>query len=388
MKYSDTGFRAIYKRFAVFPIEVARSTIEDFPGSDKANCILTYGYIDREAGLTLKILACGEDREGKCRFFESKSDTHAMIRIGAVKDTEFSIIDPNGSALYERYKSEIDMLSNYDADEEVEESRKMGFLDGRRHDEYPDDVLVNLTRDGLEPEGCWVRIVGLQKPCIMGELLNEPHQDFKYHRGERIAFFVHKNEDESIVLISDMNPSVKLTRADLEDGSMLKNAIHAFNEERNQQNILDVLELLRDSVVWVPCNVIMGEADQKFFEEKIEDADGDIDAFNEAMVGQTFTTQDQIRLVPDVLQQGDDFFFPAFTSEEEMGEYGEHFSKIPDHFLHTITLATNNEKNVKGIVINAFSEPFVLDREIFDLVENMKSRLPDEEDLARSQAER
>ena len=34
-----------------------------------------------------------------------------------------------------------------------------------------------------------------------------------------------------------------------------------------------------------------------------------------------------------------------------------------------------NEKNVSGIVLNAFTEPFILDAEIFDMVENMKTRL-------------
>ena len=385
MKYKDTGFRAIYKQFTCFPIEAARGLTDDFPGADEANCILTYGYIDREAGLTLQILACGIENDGKYRFFDSKDDVHMIIRIGAVMDMEFSLFDPEESGLKERYKEKLEILSGYAAEDEVEESRKMGFLDGSRHEEYPDDVLVYLIKDGLEPEGCWTRIVGLQDYCIVGELLNEPYQDFKYHGGDRISFYVNKNEDESITLVSNMNPGKRLTRADLEDGSLLKDAIHAFNEDRTNENFVELLELLRDSVVWIPCNAVLGEADQKFFDEQVEAANGDVDALNDSLCGKTFTTQDNIRLIPDVLKNGDDYFFPAFTSEEEMGEYGEHFSKLPDHFLHTIILARNNEKNVKGIVINAFSEPFVFDREIFDIVEKMKSRLPDEEDPISNQ---
>ena len=80
-------------------------------------------------------------------------------------------------------------------------------------------------------------------------------------------------------------------------------------------------------------------------------------------------------MIPDILQNGDKFFFPAFTSAGEMGEYGNAFSKVAHHFLDVIKLAAGNEKNVSGIVINAFSEPFVLDRGLFDLVERMKSRL-------------
>lgn len=36
-------------------------------------------------------------------------------------------------------------------------------------------------------------------------------------------------------------------------------------------------------------------------------------------------------------------------------------------------LAMNNEKNVAGIVINAFSEPFVVPREMFETIEGMRT---------------
>ena len=64
-----------------------------------------------------------------------------------------------------------------------------------------------------------------------------------------------------------------------------------------------------------------------------------------------------------------------FTSEEEMGDYGERFSKVRKHILETIPLVRNNHKKIAGIIVNAFSEPFVLDARIFDIVEQLKSRL-------------
>ncbi|MGN1134588.1 MAG: hypothetical protein ACI4SF_00020 [Oscillospiraceae bacterium] len=56
-----------------------------------------------------------------------------------------------------------------------------------------------------------------------------------------------------------MNPSRKLTQKDLEGGEPLKEAISVFNNERT----IDVWEFLRDSFVWIPCNAIMSEEDQK-----------------------------------------------------------------------------------------------------------------------------
>ena len=47
-------------------------------------------------------------------------------------------------------------------------------------------------------------------------------------------------------------------------------------------------------------------------------------------------------------------------------------SKIEKHFLEAIRLARGNEKDVKGIVIDAFSEPMIVDKELFDIIENMR----------------
>ena len=86
-------------------------------------------------------------------------------------------------------------------------------------------------------------------------------------------------------------------------------------------------------------------------------------------------------MVPDILKNGDDFFFPVFTSKEEMGEYGEQFSKVQRHFLEAAGLARNNEIHVKGIVINAFSEPFEIPVELFDFIARMRSSVEEEAEI-------
>ena len=45
--------------------------------------------------------------------------------------------------------------------------------------------------------------------------------------------------------------------------------------------------------------------------------------------------------------------------------------------LEAANLARNNEKKVKGIVINAFSEPFVVPIEMFDLIADIPSSFED-----------
>lgn len=41
-------------------------------------------------------------------------------------------------------------------------------------------------------------------------------------------------------------------------------------------------------------------------------------------------------MIPDILQNGDEYFFSVFTSAAEMGEYGDNFSKIEKWFLEAI----------------------------------------------------
>ena len=157
----------------------------------------------------------------------------------------------------------------------------------------------------------------------------------------------------------------------LEDGSFLKRAVEICNRNRTQLNLIKLAKILRDSWVWVPCNAIMSDADNAAVEKMIMEAEknGGLDS----LIGAKICNRDGIRMVPDILQNGDEYFFPVFTSDTEMGEYGERFSKIQRHFLEAANLARNNEKNVAGIVINAFTEPFVVPRKMFDVIAGMNS---------------
>lgn len=168
-------------------------------------------------------------------------------------------------------------------------------------------------------------------------------------------------------------PGVPITAELLEDGSFLKKAIEICSRNRTQLNLLKLFGILRDSMVWVPCTAIMSDADQEKWEKLVKEAQekGDLDS----LTGEEVVNQDEVRLVPDILQNGDNFFFPVFSSEEEMGEYGTHFSHIPCHFLEAANLAVNNEKDVVGIVINAFTQPFEIPKEMFEIIAGMNSNL-------------
>ena len=372
MKYKDTGFRAIYNNFVVVRLnEQFEKLIKDMAFHEGANGLMTYGYYDREAGLTLEVLGAAIiDNEG---FMCSAPDMtmSLKIRVENLGDTEFYVVNDKEGNFAKKYKEKLEILELYKSSEDIEKTRGFMFLDPSRDDFFIDDVRVKLIKIGLQTEECWVRITGLAEHSILGELLNEPYQDFGWHKGDEIAFFAHENEDEGIVLLSDMIPDKFFREEDLEDGKMLRDAISKFTSERNEKNLIDVLQILRDSWVWVPCTAILSDRDNDKLEQMVKGCEDNLDD----MIGQDFVANDSIRLVPDILKNGEDFYFPAFSDEESMGEYGKDFSKVARHILDVIPLAKNNEKNVKGIVINAFSEPFILDSRLFDLVAGLESRL-------------
>lgn len=206
MKYSEVGFRAFYHNFIVVPMkDNLRDVLKDFPGADRANCILTYGYIDRMAGLTLEVLATAFMDNEEISFGVGNAEKLSKIRIESVVDDECYYIDDEDDSMYKLYSDKLDMLKNYDAGDEVEETRNMVILDSSRSPEYPDDVLVYLLKNGNKPEGCWVRIEALAEHEIIGTLLNEPDQNFGYHAGNQISFYVHQTENKEIILCANLN---------------------------------------------------------------------------------------------------------------------------------------------------------------------------------------
>lgn len=233
-----------------------------------------------------------------------------------------------------------------------------------------DEVQVLLVKEGLQIEQCQVRIDDRDDKVFIGKLLNEPSQNFGYHMGDTVAFFVYTDADGNQHLLCNMNPSVKLRAEDLADGRMLCDAIDVFAKETTQEHFIDILELVRDSHIWIPCNTILGQLDEEALFKMADEAENLDD-----LVGTTFTSLQDIRLVPDLIKLGEKIYFPVFTSVEEMGEAAKDHSQLQKHFLEAIRMAGASEEDVAGILINPFSSGMVIEKDVWDIVENMKSRI-------------
>ena len=107
-----------------------------------------------------------------------------------------------------------------------------------------DKIDVILIKNPNEPEKVTVSYIDEMDNFLLGELLDEPKQDFGYHKGETIAFFPFIDDRGTTIYICDMNPSAQITEEDLADGKMLEEAVTRFNENRNNDTFIDVVEIL------------------------------------------------------------------------------------------------------------------------------------------------
>ena len=140
----------------------------------------------------------------------------------------------------------------------------------------------------------------------------------------------------------------------------VKDLIAEFKKTQDKRALFALIVSLMDAMVCVPMTVTLSEADT--------------DQFLHAKAGDTVQTQSAIRMRPDFLKDGEgNAFFPAFTDREETEEgYRNSFSWITMPFLDCCRNVAPLQ-DCCGIVINGFSDPFVVDQKLIALILQLKS---------------
>ena len=157
-----------------------------------------------------------------------------------------------------------------------------------------------------------------------------------------------------------MREEGKVDPAELENGDILRQLVEQLKNKPCEKHYVAVLRCLRDSFIWIPGNIRISEMDTAEILRKKE--------------GDTFSPQQDMKFVPDFLQNGDEFFLPVFSNQEQMGEYGDHCSKLERHFFDAMRLALGREK-VSGIVLDPLTSPCVVLKGDFDFIGNLPSML-------------
>lgn len=379
MKLKDTGFRWVYHYVCAFELnDKLRELIKECPDVAKASHAVCYGYIDAKKGLMLEVLCAGKQAPKYFYFKDTYEGKRITIPASELKNVEFILFDKLEPRFRKKLDPRIEPLKKYDAPEELEKTRgeELGFLDAFRDLQHPDVVRVAFYKDGLQVEEIPVRLTGTGDHYLIGIVQKNPKQDFGSVKGDTVYFNARQTEENKIEIYLNLNTEEthKLTQADLDDGSFLKICITEFLKDKcNQGKFEFLLAVLRSSSVIVPCDIELTDA-AKAIADKIEAAGKTIDdlegedaaKFAEGMI-----------LLPRFLENSGHKFLPAFTNEDEIGDQMDGAARFHMPFLHVIEMAAEGYVEYEGIVINAFTDDFIVNKELFEIIPQLKPLFDD-----------
>ena len=155
-----------------------------------------------------------------------------------------------------------------------------------------------------------------------------------------------------------------LSREKLEDGSVLLLLKERFQDDMTEDNLVELMRVLRDSVVILPMQVLMSAADaerMRLYEENMK-----------------FVAENEVQVVPAVSElEGEKYMFIFSQAEQIPVEYSESvtlmrapYEKVYQYFME--------DESLSGILLDPFTENLELPAELIHAIDRMDSHLVDE----------
>lgn len=163
---------------------------------------LCWGRTDHEHGLCLDLL-CDASLDGdSVTCGRALSDVWVHLEYGV--STHLEAAEVCGEPLAE-LRGRLDALHEMHVEEERYRGlREVGFLDGFRYLEYPDDVRALMYSDDKGSEEVRLRLEELEKTdkgtYVYAKLLTEPKQDYSVHAGDLLSLAFTDTEDGTVCL--------------------------------------------------------------------------------------------------------------------------------------------------------------------------------------------
>jgi len=210
MKFSECNFRNLYKQYIlinqdyVFNGAVDVLLKQEYTSPLSMNAALCFCYIDPEAGMSFHFLCLANFESGEVDIesYNKMINGESVLLFRANPD--FNLKFYTGEISH--FTSRTEMIDKcYHHDEGVLPTRNITSIDNIRNAIFPDDILVFLIKDGLEPERPWVRLKKIEDGKICGILLNEPFKEFGVHANEYVKLDVLLRDDEDIVILNANN---------------------------------------------------------------------------------------------------------------------------------------------------------------------------------------
>ncbi|MBE6493698.1 MAG: hypothetical protein E7Z84_03700 [Methanosphaera stadtmanae] len=212
-KGNEYSFRDIYGKFIhILDMDLANSYVNttnsgnDSTSNDEIlNSVFVYCYVDHTVGLSFLMLTLGVYEDNRTKYFDRVDyDNRVVISKDIFNNVNARILSEGSSIIdeYETYaKEHAKMYSN----EELDRLRDIELIDQFRNNDYPDDIIVYFSKDDLKLEAMWVRLEREGKPYMIGQLLNEPDQDFGCNVGDTLRVYLIKTDDDELITLADLD---------------------------------------------------------------------------------------------------------------------------------------------------------------------------------------
>ena len=145
----------------------------------------------------------------------------------------------------------------------------------------------------------------------------------------------------------------------LKDGKILFILENRFQQQPNRETMLQFFDCLTDSLLMVPMIAKVSEANQEILKN--------------AKVGDKITLTEEVRMVPDYLQNPEGkIFLPIFSQLEQADkEYLKQFSTVWLHISDVLELYKHPREKLEGIILDPHTSKFLLDDYFIGVIENI-----------------
>lgn len=141
-----------------------------------------------------------------------------------------------------------------------------------------------------------------------------------------------------------------------------QNNIHllkiGFLNNPNRETLANLLGALKESALFIPMSIEMDKSDREKF---LKGKKGDV-----------IQTEHDMKMKPDILRDKDGkLFLPVFSNQAQIPQdYARKFSQISFPTIQCIQMA-HATPNLSGLVLDAFTEPFVMPFDVADVLLNI-----------------
>ncbi|WP_026491432.1 hypothetical protein [Butyrivibrio sp. XPD2002] len=202
-----------YVLFYNIPVEQMESFRIMLSGDKDDNAILTYCYIDPEAGVSYKGLCSCKITGDKVRYNLSEQLIGLTLREGGIECD--AIVMENVAEGYGFQEEAESIKEEYGYFEEKVAIDYNNIFDAYRHPFYPDDIQVFFPTSAGGYETMWVEENGATAKGIMCRLLNEPYDEsIGYNYGDLVNVVPKINSSGEIIPVADGSQFCKVEPED------------------------------------------------------------------------------------------------------------------------------------------------------------------------------